>query len=122
MPTLPERLLLVYLQDDGLGRDTKSTLGHALAEAAVTELLPGSWPSETIASAVPRPPPPATRAASAGAARAFATAGSTTSPPAASHQGRRRILRLFTVARHTPVDPIANDRACAAVRAELVDG
>jgi hypothetical protein len=41
MPTLPERLLLVYLQDDGRARDTKSTLGHALAEAAVTGLLPG---------------------------------------------------------------------------------
>lgn len=39
MPTLPERLLLVSLDDDGQPRDPKSSLASALAGAAVTELL-----------------------------------------------------------------------------------
>jgi hypothetical protein len=35
MPTLPERLLLLSLDDDGQPRDPRSTLGYALAGAAV---------------------------------------------------------------------------------------
>src|SRR5688500_12737547 len=39
MPTLPEWLLLLSLDDDGQPRDPRSTLGYALAGAAITELL-----------------------------------------------------------------------------------
>lgn len=39
MLTLPERLLLISIDDRGRARDPKSSLGHALAGAALTELL-----------------------------------------------------------------------------------
>ncbi|HET9558288.1 MAG TPA: GPP34 family phosphoprotein, partial [Actinomycetota bacterium] len=39
MATLPERLLLLSLDDDGQPRDPRSALGYALAGAAITELL-----------------------------------------------------------------------------------
>ena len=39
MPTLPERLLLLSLDDDGQPRDPRSALSYALAGAALTELL-----------------------------------------------------------------------------------
>jgi hypothetical protein len=39
MFTLPERLLLLSIDDHGTPRDPKSSLGHALAGAALTELL-----------------------------------------------------------------------------------
>jgi hypothetical protein len=39
MLTLPERLLLISTDDRGRLRDPKSSLGHALAGAALTELL-----------------------------------------------------------------------------------
>jgi Golgi phosphoprotein 3 (GPP34) len=39
MLTLPERLLLISIDDQGKPHDPKSSLGHALAGAALTELL-----------------------------------------------------------------------------------
>jgi hypothetical protein len=39
MTTLPERLLLISLDDDGQPRDPQGALGYALAGAAVTELV-----------------------------------------------------------------------------------
>jgi hypothetical protein len=39
MLTLPEQLLLISIDDRGAPRDPKSSLGHALAGAALTELL-----------------------------------------------------------------------------------
>src|SRR5512133_3134914 len=39
MLTLPERLQLISIDDRGRARDPKSSLGHALAGAALTELL-----------------------------------------------------------------------------------
>ena len=39
MLTMPERLLLISIDHRGRPRDPRSTLGHALAGAALTELL-----------------------------------------------------------------------------------
>ena len=39
MLTLPERLLLISIDQRGRPRDPKSSLGYALAGAALTELL-----------------------------------------------------------------------------------
>jgi Golgi phosphoprotein 3 (GPP34) len=39
MLTMPERLLLISIDDRGRPRDPRSTLGHALAGAVLTELL-----------------------------------------------------------------------------------
>ena len=108
MPTLPERLLLVSLDDDGQPRDPKSSLASALAGAAVTELL--------LAGRL-----------ALGDDRLAVADASPTGDPVLDEvlrqvEAEERLLGLIPVTRHPPAEPTADDQAREEVRAVLVGG
>jgi hypothetical protein len=150
MPTLPERLLLLSLDDDGQPRDPRSALSYALAGAAIAELLLAGRLAHRdgrlqVDSAVPTGDPvldevlgqveaePRPRKLSWWVSR-LGGGGGWRRPAVRNHlidhltstgvlaKGQERVLGLFPVTRHPPAEPTADDQARAAVRAVLVGG
>jgi hypothetical protein len=149
MPTLPERLLLLSLDDDGQPRDPRSALGYALAGAALTELLlagrlanrdgrlqvvspapTGDPVLDEVLRQVEAEPRPrklkwwVSRLGGGGWRRPSVRnrlIDHLTSEGVLARD-QERLLGLFPVTRHPPAEPTADDQARAAVRAVLVGG
>ena len=149
MPPLPERLLLLSLDDDGQPRDPRSTLGYALAGAAVTELLLAGrlahrqYTLEVVSAALTGDPvlDEVLRQVEAEPRPrklqwwVYRLGGGGWRRPALrdrlidhlTGQGvltrtQERVLGLFPVTRHPPAELTADDQARAAVRDVLVGG
>jgi hypothetical protein len=148
MPTIPERLLLLSLDDDGQPRDPQGTLGYALAGAALTELLlAGRFAHRDdrleVASAAPTGDPVLDHVLDQVEAEpkhrklqwwVYRLGGGWRGPVVRNRlidhltatgvlaKGQERLLGLFPVTRHPPTDTTADDQARAAVRAVLVEG
>jgi hypothetical protein len=149
MRTLPERLLLISLDEDGKPRDPRSSLANGLAGAALMELVlagrlgrddgrlvaPGGQATgdellDFVLAEVRAQERPrklkwwVSRLGSGGWGREPVRRRliDKLTGEGVLGRGEERVLGLVPVTRHPPTDPAAADQERAAVREVLVDG